>query len=434
LLHKRHGKWEMANGKWQTVMRHITSAICLLPFAMLLARSAPAASGKWITAHYSAQNGVESVSDIPWSKLTHLNHFAAAPGLNGTVAIGYLSQSEINALIAARPNGKKVLVVIADAASWTPGGTSFADATSSTNIVNFVNNVISFVNTNGYDGVDFDWEQNVVVSQYEDLLARVRTALPSKTVTIDSGNWGGLETVAGASYANIDQINLMCYDMDNTGSYAWHNDALFQNGDASKSTCDWRVRAFTNVGVPNAKIGIGIPYYGRRWTGVTQPLQTGGTMQPNGIGYNTIVTDPTRWQPAYQKWDATYSADYLSVTGLNEFVSYNGTTSIQGVVTWVNAQGFGGYMVFALHYEFLASQTGDARYPLSTALWQDVNGTPPTSACDVNGDGVVNVVDVQLEVNMALGLSPCTNPSGTCTVVSVQRVVNAALGGSCVNP
>jgi len=40
----------------------------------------------------------------------------------------------------------------------------------------------------------------------------------------------------------------------------------------------------------------------------------------------------------------------------------------------------------------------------------------------VNGDGMTNVADVQLEVNMALGISSCTNPSGTCTVVSVQRV------------
>jgi hypothetical protein len=59
---------------------------------------------------------------------------------------------------------------------------------------------------------------------------------------------------------------------------------------------------------------------------------------------------------------------------------------------------------------------------------------PPPSGCDVNGDGVVNVADVQLEVNMALGISSCTNPSGVCTVVSVQRVVNAALGGTCVTP
>jgi hypothetical protein len=63
------------------------------------------------------------------------------------------------------------------------------------------------------------------------------------------------------------------------------------------------------------------------------------------------------------------------------------------------------------------------------------NRTPlPLSACDVNKDRVTNVADVQLEVNMALGISPCTNSSTTCNVISVQRVVNAALGGACVAP
>jgi hypothetical protein len=57
-----------------------------------------------------------------------------------------------------------------------------------------------------------------------------------------------------------------------------------------------------------------------------------------------------------------------------------------------------------------------------------------TSPCDVNKDGAINVQDVQIEVNMALGISSCNNPSGTCNVVSVQRVVNAALGGPCVSP
>jgi hypothetical protein len=60
------------------------------------------------------------------------------------------------------------------------------------------------------------------------------------------------------------------------------------------------------------------------------------------------------------------------------------------------------------------------------------SNTPPPSPCDVNWDHVVNILDVQLEVNMALGITSCTNPSGQCTVVQVQRVVNAALGGTCV--
>jgi len=58
----------------------------------------------------------------------------------------------------------------------------------------------------------------------------------------------------------------------------------------------------------------------------------------------------------------------------------------------------------------------------------------PQSACDLNLDGSVNVVDVQLGVNMSLGLAPCTaniNGAGVCNVVTVQRVINAGLGGTC---
>jgi hypothetical protein len=57
------------------------------------------------------------------------------------------------------------------------------------------------------------------------------------------------------------------------------------------------------------------------------------------------------------------------------------------------------------------------------------------SPCDLNKDGSVNVADVTLAVNMALGLQTCTaNVTGTggCNVVLVQRVVTAALpGGTC---
>jgi len=53
----------------------------------------------------------------------------------------------------------------------------------------------------------------------------------------------------------------------------------------------------------------------------------------------------------------------------------------------------------------------------------------------LNGDGTVNVADVQIAVNEALGLSPCTmnlDGTGTCDVADVQRVIAAALGGTCV--
>jgi hypothetical protein len=57
------------------------------------------------------------------------------------------------------------------------------------------------------------------------------------------------------------------------------------------------------------------------------------------------------------------------------------------------------------------------------------------SSCDLNGAGVVSSADVQIAINQAIGIAPCTNASlqqnGQCNVIDVQRVVNAALGGAC---
>jgi hypothetical protein len=59
------------------------------------------------------------------------------------------------------------------------------------------------------------------------------------------------------------------------------------------------------------------------------------------------------------------------------------------------------------------------------------------SPCDLNQDGVVNITDVTLGVNMVLGLSSCTaviNGTGGCNVAMVQRVVAAASSNGTCHP
>jgi hypothetical protein len=57
------------------------------------------------------------------------------------------------------------------------------------------------------------------------------------------------------------------------------------------------------------------------------------------------------------------------------------------------------------------------------------------ASCDLNDDGLVNVLDVQADVNAALGVGVCgigdANGDGVCNVIDVQRVVQAALGLGC---
>jgi hypothetical protein len=59
-----------------------------------------------------------------------------------------------------------------------------------------------------------------------------------------------------------------------------------------------------------------------------------------------------------------------------------------------------------------------------------------SSACDLNGDGIVNGLDVQIALNQALGINVCSTTdlqgNGQCNVIDVQRVIDAALGGACI--
>ncbi len=68
--------------------------------------------------------------------------------------------------------------------------------------------------------------------------------------------------------------------------------------------------------------------------------------------------------------------------------------------------------------------------------WAALGGASKQVSCDVNGDGTVNVVDVQLAIRQSLGLASCTTSdllqNGQCSLVDVNRVVTAALGGACV--
>jgi hypothetical protein len=57
------------------------------------------------------------------------------------------------------------------------------------------------------------------------------------------------------------------------------------------------------------------------------------------------------------------------------------------------------------------------------------------NACDLNQDATVNVVDVQLGVNMYLGMLSCSatvEGPGVCNRDVINRITTAALGGTCV--
>lgn len=68
--------------------------------------------------------------------------------------------------------------------------------------------------------------------------------------------------------------------------------------------------------------------------------------------------------------------------------------------------------------------------------WTVPTGSQPQLSCDQNLDGMVNLLDVQLATNQALGVVPCRSgdlqQNGVCSGIDVQRIITASLGGACI--
>ncbi len=83
----------------------------------------------------------------------------------------------------------------------------------------------------------------------------------------------------------------------------------------------------------------------------------------------------------------------------------------------------------------LTQLTGSDFEAVDASTFSVSANTAEAASCDVNDDGVVNVLDVQANVSAALGLGSCgigdLNGDGVCNVIDVQRVVQAALGLGC---
>jgi len=329
----------------------------------------------WRSGFYTDGAG-QPISEVPWNKLTHLYLCCAAPATAPPFFTqNWLTPSNYPTLMStAHANNVKVLLSIIDLS-----GAFYPTATTPGNVDTFVATIVNYVNTNGFDGVDLDWENSIIESQYVTFISKLRTALPTELITMDVGEWGGMPSVAASAHPNLDKINVMCYDMASYSGVSWYNDAIHNNGTASLASCEARVGAFTtpSVGVPNSQIIVGIPAYGYVWNGTTVAGVAGATFNSTQYAYNQIVTNATWWNGGANKnWDNVYGSDYLSVTSTNQFLTYNDSDSVSYIVNWGNSQGYGGYYILFLYQEYMSSLSGDAKYPLTAALYAALSGVP----------------------------------------------------------
>jgi chitinase len=157
----------------------------------------------------------------------------------------------------------------------------------------------------------------------------------------------------------LDRISVMSYGM--AGAWAgwrtWHSSALSGSTASTPSAIDENVKAFERAGVPSAKLGIGIGFYGSCWTGgVTAPRQPIGSSKiaadDNVMSYTNIVK--SYYSASAYHYDTKANAPYLSYPAGHgpqncTYVSYENGRSIAAKARYARAHGLGALIVWTIN-------------------------------------------------------------------------------------
>src|ERR1043165_7223750 len=126
---------------------------------VMLSFLAPSARADlWCTGYYPGwEQSAMPASAVDYSALTHIIHFSIVPNPDGSLNTSDNSLSvgnSANVVTNAHAAGRKVLVCVGGASTQT----EFQGAASDANRGAFITNLVNFMSSRGYDGIDVDWE------------------------------------------------------------------------------------------------------------------------------------------------------------------------------------------------------------------------------------------------------------------------------------
>ena len=351
-----------------------------------------AGSGLWSMGYYAGYDSTSyPVSAIEWAGMTHIAVAFYSPTATGafdeSLSQGSAAQGATlgHAIVtAAHAHGVKAVASLGGADSRA----QFLAATASGVRDTFVGSFAKLATDYGYDGIDFDWESLETADEpvLVDVMQKVRQRAPGLLLTVPVGiinvNMPGDLSGYAALAAAADQINIMSYGAAGAwqGWKSWHSSALYQQDSATPTSVDSSVKAYVGAGVPKAKLGIGIGFYGLCYTTpVTAPDQAlnGSTVAASDgdISYANIMT--SYYSAAAAKWDAFARVPYLSFAAATGpkgcgYISYDDDRSIGEKGAYLKAQGLGGVIMWEINEGYISTAPVGQRNPLLTSIGQHV--------------------------------------------------------------
>ncbi|MCM9081870.1 glycoside hydrolase family 18 chitinase [Streptomyces spororaveus] len=217
-----------------------------------------------------------------------------------------------------------------------------------------------------FDGIDLDWEypnacglscDTSGAAAFKNLLQATRAKfgannLVTAAITADASDGGKIDAADyGGAAQYVDFYNVMTYDFFGAWaaqgptaphspltSYAGIPQAGFNSADA--------ISKLKAKGVAGAKLNLGIGFYGRGWTGVTQAAPGGTATGPAPGTYEQGIEDYKVLKTSCPATGTVAGTAYAKC-GSNWW-SYDTPATIAGKMTWAKQQGLRG----AFFWEF----------------------------------------------------------------------------------
>ncbi|MGE5497390.1 MAG: glycosyl hydrolase family 18 protein [Syntrophothermus sp.] len=344
-------------------------------FAAVLLLSGITTGQKKIAAFYAPQlvKSVLPASAVQYNNLTHLMHAFVYTNRTGALKIdaGVLYPELVTETHKA---GKKIMVAFggADDSGTLSADIAFVAADSALRST-LVKNLTDFILSNGYDGIDMDWEFPSDAVQGQNLTKLVKELRESFTarssglliaVDVTPTDWFGRHLEYSKLVNYVDWFNLMAYNFHGSWIkplHSGHNAPLYSpSTDVDGCVNDGVNYLLKTRGVPKDKIVVGVAYYGFEYN--SAGIYQSATGSVPTILYTDIASRMNSGLWDY-KWDDYSKVPYIQDKARTKLVSFDDTTSLRIKSEYVFQNQLGGVMIWALGEDL----TG-GKQPLNEAI------------------------------------------------------------------